>query len=316
MHRPDDKEYVELLTDFRHPETCEPYRLIQYLDIACLSRRFGRIGLEDWARKAIYPILVKSKYRLASGPWDKDTLLQLRSFTRSPFEYSSESLEIPAITFINHFVSTSIKATEVGDTTAASGLDTCVQLYTDPTLRNYDPALFGCVFAAILSLGFRSWDKHLSGRHRTVLYTTQVQLATLSELDSLDWFLRPPTVARLLLTYYFKICDPCKQRFTDMWNAIFGPYRNLKSSPNASLNGFLAQLPQCRRSLVHRWEEYRLSLKSTQGGGLIGYVFGSGSSACNHPEGCPLNDELLTDIDQNIQKVYVELAGQYDRFAS
>lgn len=317
---------MELLTDFRLPETCERYRLIQYLDIACLGRRFGRTGLERWARKALYPVLVKSKYRLACEQWDKNTWLQLRSLTRSSFD-DSDPLELAALTFIYYIVSTSTMEANAKATAGALGLDTCIQLYTDPTLLQRDPAVFGCVFAALLSLGYRTWESHLSGKHRTVLYTAQVQLTTLGELDSLDWILRPEAADRLLSTHYFRICNVCERKFEAIWNGIFGRYQSLKSSPRTALDGvaFLAQLPQYRQSLVNQWEDYRSSLKATrsrevsQANSLFTMITGSSSNeslTCSHPNGCTLSDELLADIDQHIQQVYEELASQYDRFAS
>lgn len=319
MNRPDDKEYMELLEDFHHPKKCESYRrLVQYLDIACLSRRFGRIGLEDWARKALYPVLDKSKYQLASRKWDMETLLQLRSFTCSSFN-DSEPLKLSAITFIDYFLVNSARRSNVADVVATSGRDICVRLYTDPTLRSYDPALFGCVFAIILSLGYRYWDTHLSGKVRTVLYTAQVQLAAQSSLNSLNWFLEPKPADQLLPTCYFRICDPCEERFMTVWKENFGACQGLKSGTRTTADSIvlLTQLPQFRKSLVSQWEDYRSCSTSGhdgRGGGILS-VLGVGSPKCSYPDSCPSGDELLIEIDQHIQQAYEEIAGQYDSFA-
>lgn len=215
-----------MLTDFQCREIHTRDHLIQYLDIACLARRFRRPKLEIWAQNTLRPILIGSKRSLAVAKWEKDTLLCLR-----PYDYSNRLVRLvsPAATFVQYFISVSAanSKTVTGDETSSFNLDTCVELFTDPGLLKDNPALFGCVFVSILSLGHRSstWNTKLAGRDKAIHYAAQVQPNEVSsQLSSLACLLQPLAGGTLST-----ICESCQQRFK-VYGRTFGQYRSLNSS--------------------------------------------------------------------------------------
>lgn len=148
---PSDPNYLSLLTDAQNKKHNQDL-LTDYLDISCVARQFGMSELENWARSQL-SLVLESMYSLALEGWDKATLLRLSRYAKSTGE---ADLISSVTTFIQYFVSISANSQGGGQKPPPSNLDTCVQLYKDPDLPNDNPALFGCVFASILSLGHRS----------------------------------------------------------------------------------------------------------------------------------------------------------------
>ncbi|MCP5939959.1 hypothetical protein NL351_29020, partial [Klebsiella pneumoniae] len=77
------------------------------------------------------------------GEWCKETIHQLRSFSRSSSEYFASA----TATFIWYHIFISVNEKADRHEHTAANLSTCVALYQDPALPDDDPELFGCVFA-------------------------------------------------------------------------------------------------------------------------------------------------------------------------
>jgi hypothetical protein len=301
-YRPFEEEYTKLLTDFSNSKKHNYELCVRYLDIACLARRFGMFKLEEWATNSLHDIFTKSIPKLVEYSWDKTTILRLRSFTQH------NKLRSSVMNFLQYFISVSVKEAVEGDATASSNYDTCVQLYKDPVFLDNDPALFGCVFASILSLGHRSftWTSNLTRNDRRILYAAQVQLVKVSsELQSLDWLLQPAS----RLASFQTLCDYCRQK---LWDSSFGQCGDLNSDTPLKDMSSLARLPQYRQLLVKEWEADRAKtwfnlLKSQP-------TSSSTPAKCKYPP-CAV-DILLLSIDEHIQKVYEEITHQYKRLAT
>lgn len=219
-------------------------------------------------------------------------------------------------TFIEYLASVSAdeSPTAVEDEISSFNLNTCAKLFTDPDLPRDDSILFGCVFVCILSLGHRSstWNTKLTGKDRARLYAAQVQLTRISsELDNLNWLLLP--VTRNTLSSLYTICEYCQQRFKALWNETFGQCGDLTSSIPLKDISQLARLPQYRQSIVDNWEDYMINLQSAREPSSSWLTRVGSAFACSR-SGCTL-DHLLANVDDRIQSLYEELAGQYHRFA-
>ncbi|KAB5591596.1 hypothetical protein CTheo_4944 [Ceratobasidium theobromae] len=307
---PTDKEYTKTVTGPLHPSRYTSDLCIRYLDTSCLAYRFGRTDIEEWAINMLYDSLTKSMHNLTLGAWDKDTLKQLRLFTRG------KKPELPSVTFIQYFISVSVNeaALAEGNIIAASNHETCVQLYKDPKLPIEDPALFGCVFASILSLGNRSstWTTKLAGKMRAILYNAQVEFVNLSaQFQSLHWLVQPE--APSALPAFETICSCCRRRFLTLWSESFGKCGNLGSSVLLRDISSLAQLPQRRLSLVHKWEDDRapvITLPPPQSN--TWFRKADPPLVCEQGR-CSL-DDILLNIDDRIQQVFEEITTHYRRF--
>lgn len=203
--------------------------------------------LEDWARQQLELVLT-SKYRLSQGQWDKAVLLRLRSYagTTCPARNLMWSSKI----FVEHFISVSA---EVADKEQLSSLDTIIQLYQDPSLPTSDPAVFGCVFAFMLSLDPRSAPSTsaLSRAEKAILRTAQVELLPISEtLESVRWLVLPVNK----LPFYDKLCSRCQLQLQALWAESIGQCNGLKSRSLGKDIAFLCRLPQYRRYLVDQWD--------------------------------------------------------------
>lgn len=271
--------------------------------------------LETWACDWLYSALTISPKMLASDQLDKNTLLQLRSYSRSKF---AESIVFHAMTFIQYFISISAREAPYQDQTSAFNLNTCVELYKDPMLPKDDPVLFGCVFAAILSLGHRSstWTTQLSGRDRSILYAAQTQLVTVcDQLTSLGWLLRPWET----LPSFNQVCFLCRPKCSVNWNETFGQCGNLNSNIPLQDISSLARLPQYRLLLLEKWEGGPTSTSTiisealaSAWSSMLPYTLSCLESDC---WGCILVP-ITSEVDARIQKVYEELTDRYNRFAS
>jgi hypothetical protein len=253
--------------------------------------------LEGWGQAQL-KVVLESMYKLARNAWDKDTLLRLNSYAHSTGPQSDLASAITL--FTQDFISISADKQATTPNLPPSNFDTCVQLYKDPSIPKVAPALFGCVFVAILSLGHHSsvWNSSLTRRHRAVLYPAQVRLTSSSnELKNLDWLLSPVHK----LPFFDKICEDCQSKVPSLWSQTFGQCGSLNSNVLLQDVTALAQLPQHRRVLAAEWKAIYCT------GGKFG-GFASFGSKCYKP--------CLAEIDNLIQKVYEELANMHNKFAS
>lgn len=239
-----------MFTDAQSKEKHTPELLVRFVDIAEVSRRFGMSKFTEWAVSQL-ELVLGSMYELAERSWDKPTLLRLHSCARSSGSPKIISL---VSNFIQYFISiwTVPDNRPTGREHASSNLNTCVQIFKDPDLPKDDPALFGCAFVSILSLGHRSmvWASSITRGQRAALYFAQVQLTALSgELEHVEW---------MVDTYPWQLvvwtCQQCNWEFMRLWNEIrkrVAP--DLRS--DAPLKGVtaLARLPQFRRILSNGW---------------------------------------------------------------
>lgn len=156
MNRPADPDYVFLLTDTKDVRCHTQHAFMRYLDIATVSQRFGMAELEIWARAQL-ALLLQSPERLVDGPWDKDALLQAGLYANAT---GNPDLVRQTTALVQLIVSLSVQPFAMAQAPSSSNIDSCVnacvQLCKDPALRASNPALFGFVFTAILSLGHHS----------------------------------------------------------------------------------------------------------------------------------------------------------------
>lgn len=313
---PSDPLYLALLTDAKDTSKHDRDLLVRYLDISCIARQFGKSELEEWARSQLRLVL-ESMYHLATSGWDKDTLLRLNSYARST---GIEGLISSTRTFIEYFISISSDRKPSGQEPISSNLDTCVQMYKDPNLPNDDPALFGCVFASILSLGHRSttWISKMTQRERAVLYAAQVQFTSVvDEMESVEWLRH----AALSLPFLEEVCPECQSQLEYLWLISFSQCVGRGSADTSQNVTALARLPQHRRAWVSRWnppdactllkirrrpDRQPESLVSAIARVFIPFTFESTE--------CPKLKLPLADIDRRIQLVYEELARRHEDF--
>ncbi|KDN42341.1 hypothetical protein RSAG8_06832, partial [Rhizoctonia solani AG-8 WAC10335] len=216
LGRPYDVEYLKLLTSYYDCTKHSRDLCVRYLDIATLARRFGMIKVEEWALNALHTIFAgpaESLTRVASEPWNSETLLRLITFTRDT------KLATHLSTFIQYFISVNTKETTGDDTTAArTGAIACVGIYNGLKESNDDLALLGCAFLNILSLGHRSSIRGsgLTRHDRAVLYAAQVELIDVStEFRFLQWLQSPGPILQ------HHLCGTCYTMLTNLWTTAF-----------------------------------------------------------------------------------------------
>lgn len=324
--RPSDPKYLALLTDAQDKKKHNRDLLAHYLDISRVARGFRMSKLEEWAQSQL-SLVLESMYDLSREEWDKETLLWLNSYAQST---GKSHLISSVTTFIQYFVSTSASIQTASQRPIPSNLGTCVQLYKDPYLPKDSPAVFGCVFASILSLGHHStvWTSLMSNKDRAVLYAAQVQLTSASdELNHVGW-LHSEIYS---LSSVDEICSQCQAQLRYLWPETFGKCGGLKSSVALQDVTSLARLPQYRRLLTSRWNApvvcFPVMPKPNAGS-----AFCSRSGRCNFEETpftmfkliqslfggkpCSKLKLPLLDIDRRIRQVYEELAWRHKYFVS
>lgn len=247
--RPVDPDYVSLVADAKDVRKHTQPTFVRYLDIASLSQRFGMVKLEAWARTQL-TLLLQSPDRLVDGPWDKDTLLQIKSYADIT---GNQNLIRQTTPFVRLVISLSTHPSAMAQPPSslnlASCLGACVELYKDPTIQASNPALFGFVFIAILSLGHRSpvWANKLTRNDRTTLYTAQAHLISLGDNLSTSGWLRHPR--QIFQAMRITICKACSQQFDLLWAASFGKCGQLTSTTALEDISKLVELPQHRQIL-------------------------------------------------------------------
>jgi hypothetical protein len=194
--------------------------------------------------------LLESPDRLVDGPWDKDTLLQIKSYADI---IGDQNFIHQTTHFVRLVISLSIKPSAMAQppssSNVASCLDACVDLYKDPTVQTSNPALFGFVFIAILSLGHRSpaWANKLTRNDRTTLYTAQAHLISIGDsLSTISWLRQPRQIFQAMR---ITICKACSQQFDLLWGASFGKCGQLTSKTALEDVSKLVELPQHRQIL-------------------------------------------------------------------
>lgn len=323
---PSDPTYLALLTDAQHKKKHSQDLLVRYLDISRVARGFRMSKLEEWAQSQLCLVL-ESMYDLALDEWDKETLLRLDSYAQST---SKPHIISSVTTFIQYFVSISANNQAASQQPIPSNLDTCLQLYRDPNLPKDNPAIFGCVFASILSLGHYStvWTSLMSNKDRAVLYAAQVQFTSVSEeLKNVGWL----QSGVYSLSSIDEVCSQCQAQLGYLWSETFGKCGGLKSNVALEDVTSLARLPQYRRALVSRWNApvvcFPVMPKPSAGS-----AFCTRNGRCNFEETpftmfkiiqslfggkpCSKLKHPLLEIDRRIRLVYEELAWRHKYFVS
>ncbi|KAG8736015.1 hypothetical protein FRC11_002899, partial [Ceratobasidium sp. 423] len=313
---PSDPDYLALLAGAKDPENHKYGLLKQYLDIADLSHLFRMTKLEAWARKQLELVLMSS-HKLVRDQWDSDTLLQLRSYSHSA---GVPSLQHSVKNLIQYFISFSADKDKQSLPPVRSNFSVCLDLYKYDSLKQQDPTLFGCVFAAVVSQHHRSgmWTPALTQKDKVLLYAAQVQLTSISkELQNLHWLLAPTSE----LPFFNQICSTCQSELPRLWTETFSKCGDLNSDTLLSDISSLSLLPQHLHSLSQSWERIRCtSLPSPNTNGS--------NQASNQPRrntgwglgwGLWLNKcfkDCTPQISDLIDKVYVELACRHAELAS
>jgi hypothetical protein len=263
--------------------------------------------LEKWAARALCAIIAgpqstKVLAELTSKNWDTATLLAFRAYTKDT------EADKPALTFIQYLISTSTK--EIVSKADHIDEPPCAGFYHNLKESNTDPALFGCVFLNVLSLGHRSsvWSTYLTRDDRAILYAAQAQLIDVSEELKIDlgWLSGPdPTISRGL-------CGGCGVKIKTSWA------RSLRQCSNALGSGLpLKDVSILAQIAINR---YGLEILTTQKSPYDCPKFEIVANNLRHsfrgPEWtrtpCPM-DPMLDLIDTHIQQVYTEVASFYKR---
>ncbi|KDN34142.1 hypothetical protein RSAG8_12755, partial [Rhizoctonia solani AG-8 WAC10335] len=118
---PSDSGYLALLTGAQDAKNHKRDLLVQYLDIASLSQRFGMAGLEKWARGQLQLVL-QSSHRFTHSEWDRNILHRLHSYAHSS---GGSAVRVPVKTFIQYFISVSADKDRQSSGQAPSNFNTC-----------------------------------------------------------------------------------------------------------------------------------------------------------------------------------------------
>ncbi|KAG8707211.1 hypothetical protein FRC11_007603, partial [Ceratobasidium sp. 423] len=264
-----------------------------YVDIATLARMFGTTKLEVWAIHALHFMFTdhhETLTRSVSRIWGTDTILRLRTLSRNT------ELERPVASFIQYFITINLEdMTSPVCENDSRNARACMDLYDIVKKPDVDPVLLGCIFLKVLSLGHRSWIwlERMTRKDRPILYAAQVQFVNASsEIQNLEW-LRPYPVCRELVEEYW--CDTCESKVMATWNRLFGKLgRDLGSGLPLKDVLLLSQVA------INRWrfyEECTNELENCCGRGGLSFL--------------ALPDGLLNYLDDNIQKLYEEVASRY-----
>ncbi|KAJ1301681.1 hypothetical protein OPQ81_008917 [Rhizoctonia solani] len=302
---PSDPGYLVLLTGAQDTKKHGRDLLVQYLDIASLSHQFGMTELEKWAQEQL-KLVLQSSHDFAYHQWDRDTLGRLHSYAYSS---GDSAIRLSVKTFIQYFISISADKDKALSVPVSSNVSTCIELYKDETLRQRDPALFGCIFAAIVSQDHRTgaWISTLMQQDKALLYAAQVHLTSIAKgLQSLQWLLSPVSE----LPFFTKICLTCQITLGHLWVNTFGKCGSLNSSVLGEDISSLAYLPQHLHALSQSWRNVActgLPDPSSRSQPPVG-IMGIATSAIR-------NLQALYGIGALIDEVYNELAVKHTNFA-
>lgn len=223
--------------------------LVRFTDLSVLASRFGMRSLSTWGVRKTSRIL--KSLDLANYAWDENVLCKMLSCLDQE-RWSSELSEILLCIFA--VLIRSIENSTMSQNSVTPILDTCVHWYKAPTLPpqdgRLDEAVFGYVFALVLSLGHHSavWTEHLTRADRLVLYAAQVHLTCIQRDNSLGLaWLENPRV------YFLEksLCSACVKRFDSVWDASFGQLGRLDSPMPLEDVSKLVRLPKYRQTFAN-----------------------------------------------------------------
>jgi hypothetical protein len=193
---------------------------VRYLDICTLANRLNMNSLKSWAQSQIGRFFEFTAYTWVSeSTWDKQSLLEIAAFGKS----SPKDIDDGIQALLRSILTPSSALTP-------PYLETCVSLYKDPIFSKISDALFGWIFAFILSLGHRSsvWLNDLTRDDRLVLYTAQAELTNLSQHSDLRiaWL-----IGEKLPTFWVfdMCCQECLSHCKTVWSSSFGQVGELNS---------------------------------------------------------------------------------------
>ncbi|CAE6421283.1 unnamed protein product [Rhizoctonia solani] len=325
---PSDPGYLALLTGAQDTKNHTRDILVQYLDVASLSQRFRMTELETWARGQLHLVL-RSSHKFTQIKWDRDTLHRLHSYAQSR---GGSAVRSPVNAFIQYFIS--VSADKSQQSLTLTNFKTCMELYKDDTLKQRDPALFGCLFAAMVSQHHQAWTSPLTQRDKALLYIAQVQLTPVTKiLQNLHWLLAPAS--------FSKLCSACQSALPHIWTDTFGKCGSLNSSVLLQDISSLAHLPQYLLSFSRAWRDVdcigfpnpttrnheQPSVRSSNPEEPLRFFRSSINSMflASHEvhevrarphESQKCRNKYLPQIGALIDEVYNELAAQHGRFAS
>ncbi|CAE6350779.1 unnamed protein product [Rhizoctonia solani] len=293
--RPGDSGYSTFVTGYSEYWGCsrlkEVYTL--YVNIATLARLFGMVKIEEWAMNMLHSMFSNPHEALiefALLDWSADSLLHLRTLARNT------GLDRPAMRFIQYFISVNLSDASPPSHNARA----CVDLYNTAKSSDVDVALFGCIFLKLLSLGHRSrvWSQCVTNKDRAILYAAQVQLVNASkELQSLGW-LKPN--APPISGAEPKLCKNCESKTVAIWKKGFGQLgQGLGSTSPFEDISILSQVAKTHFEFHQEWKD---KLKY----------------CCGYAGRCLLLSptELPGFLDENIRKLYEEVASRYKELTS
>jgi hypothetical protein len=296
-----------------------PEILTKYLDISYISYKFGMRNLELWARTQ-FELVLQSSYTstFVFSQWNSATLLHFQLYADST---GDSNLRLRVKTFIQYLISIFADKMTQPSSSVFSNFNACVEMYKDGCLKQQNPVLFGCVFAAIVSQDHRSgmWTSAITQKDKMLLYAAQVQLTSVAqELEKARWLLLSPSD----LPFFAQLCPTCQSELPEVWKNTFGSCGHLNSSVLLQDMHCLSQLPQYLHRLRHGWKKINCSghrtstttsrnpnhIRPTSGPSLGRFVLNLRLNRCL---------EICTpQICELIDGIYGELASRHAQFAS
>lgn len=235
-----DPDYQDFLTAAHDPECHNPSILVHYIDAGVVASYFGMKHLESWVYSQIRLVL-KSEEALVSQEWPGGALIRLIAHLQTDDlpDCQHELLTLAQLLLCPPTIRPC--RTSAGD---QGNLQVYASLYKLKHLVTLNPALFGVVFAIVLSLGHRSsiWTEHLTRDDRTVLLAAHADLTKLHEHKDLElaWLTEPSRVE--------DVCSQtgCSQAFSKAWDNSFARCKRLDSPVALEDIKYILTLPRHR----------------------------------------------------------------------
>lgn len=156
-----------------------------------LASYFGMRNLESWVHSQTR-ILLQSEEALAAQKWSGEDLTRLFTYLQigDMPNFQHELLILIQLILCPQNTPLSCIPDENN-----SNLLVYAKVYKSPHLATSNPALFGALFAVILSFDHRSsvWTELLTRDNRAVLYAARADLTNLRDSKDLElsWLLQP-----------------------------------------------------------------------------------------------------------------------------
>ncbi|QRV90513.1 hypothetical protein RhiJN_18531 [Ceratobasidium sp. AG-Ba] len=249
-----DTNYRSLVAEVSSDQQRTTSTFKSYLHIASLAHRFGMYEIEEWALAQFRKVLSSPEY-LAGLSWGSAELLDALEYSKLLSDRSDTTRQIRGL--IGCRLQKLVPEQAQGFLINLAAKELLLDMYENSALKGSDPPLFGFVFCAVLSEGYRSfiWAR-LTVDKRAKLLAAQVYLTPLplSELH-LDWIQTPTNLADAVKEADRSRCfAACSEIFTQkIFPASFNKEYSSRLASDSPLVGIsaLRQLPYLRQATIN-----------------------------------------------------------------